>query len=126
MSPLRQKSRPALGAGVAGASGGTGILALVGSLPDTSIWKPVLTYAAPTIAVLVSAIWLFAKSRFDAWLADRSLAAEIEKAVGGLRDLEGDPNCSEKVKRNARTHVDGLKLLRIQLHSKRVRAIIDA
>src|SRR5262249_40867242 len=75
-----KKTKTPLGAGVAGASGGTSILALVSSIPDTSHWKPVLLFATPTIAVAISAIWVFAMSVLQNWIDDIYLDYQLKKA----------------------------------------------
>ncbi len=65
--------RSKLGAGVAGVSGGTSLLALINSLPDTNHWKPLLMFASPTVAVAIGWVWLLAMKRLDNWIAERSL-----------------------------------------------------
>jgi len=119
------KKTPPIGAGVAGASGGTGILAMVSAIPDTSQWKPILTFASPTVAVAITAIYVFTTSIFEKWLADRSLASELTKADDALREIEADPKSSETLKTNARTKVEALRLLKLTLHTNRAQAIVD-
>jgi hypothetical protein len=114
-----------VGAGVAGASGGTGLLAVVNSIPDTSHWKPLLMFAAPTIAVAISGLWALAMKWLDNWIADRSLDSELRKAETTLLAIEADQRSSDRIRKEARAKVEALRLLKITLHSNRAQAIVD-
>jgi len=118
------KNNSNVGAAVAGASGGTGLLALVNAIPDNSHWKPLLIFASPTISIAITGIWVFVMKRLDNWLADRSLDAELRKAETALRAIEADPQSSERVKKDARTKVEALRMLKLTLHSNRAQAIV--
>jgi hypothetical protein len=113
-----------VGAGVAGASGGTGLLAFVSSVPDTNHWKPFLMFAAPTISVAISGLWILALRWLDNWIADRSLAAELRKAEIALEAIEAAQHSSERAIKEARAKVEALRLLRLTVHSNRVQAIV--
>jgi len=115
-----------VGAGVAGASGGTGLLALVNSVPDASHWKPLLMFASPTIAVVISGLWVFAMKRLDNWVAERSLDSELKKAESALRAIELDQQSSDRVRKEARAKVEALRMLKLTLHSNRAQAIVGA
>jgi hypothetical protein len=115
-----------LGAGVAGASGGTGLLALVNSIPDTNHWKPLLTFASPTMAVAISGLWVFAMARLDNWVAERSLSSELTKAEAALQAIEVDQQSSERVRKEARAKVEALRLLKLTLHANRAQAIVKS
>jgi hypothetical protein len=122
---LKARNGSSVGAGVAGASSGTGLLALVTSLPESNPWKPVLVYAAPTVSIVVGAVWLFVMQQLNNWIADRSLTIESEKAEKALKLIELDGSSSDRLKKEARAKVEALRLLKVSLHSKRAETIVD-
>lgn len=121
----RRRGTP-VGAGVAGASGGTGLLALVSSIPDANPWKALLTFATPSAAIAISAIWLYLKTKFDNWIADRTIRDEITKAEQALAAIEADSNSTDRLKSEARKHVEALRILQIQLHRNRIQIVVDS
>lgn len=106
-------------AGVAGASSGTGILAFISTLPDSSVIKPYATFAAPWIAMLVTAVWIHFRPIIDAFFNDIKLAIEIRKAEKELKKIERDPNSTQAIKDNARSRYDALKLAKFMIHENR-------
>jgi hypothetical protein len=102
------RGRSTVGAGVAGATGGTSLLALVNTIPDSSRWKPVLTFASPTIAVAISGLWVFLKTRLEIWGDDRSLDSELKKAEETLKVIESDKSSSDKTTEDARKKMEAL------------------
>ena len=122
--PVQSSTKSSVGAGVAGASGGTSLLAFVSSVPDTNHWKPFLMFAAPTIAVAISGLWVLAMRWLDNWIADRSLGAELKKAEIALQSIEADQHSSERTIKEARAKVEALRMLKLTLHSNRAQAIV--
>lgn len=118
-------SRPSAVAGVAaGVTGGTGLLALVNSIPDTNHWKPLLTLASPTVAVVISALWGFLMSRVQNWVSEKTLDSELKKAEAACDKVESDERSSQKAKEDARAKMEFLRSMKLMYHSKRVEAII--
>lgn len=107
-------------AGVAGASSGTGILAFISTLPDSSVIKPYATFAAPWIAMLVAAVWIVFRPIIDAFFNDIKLRIEITKAEKELSKIEGDPKSTQALKDNARSRYDALRLAKFMVHEKRI------
>jgi hypothetical protein len=107
-------------ASVAGAGTGTGLLALMSLLPPSSHVKPLITFAAPTVSVAISAIWLYARNALDMYLADTQVTSQIKKAQGILERIEVDPRSSEQLKKEARTKFEALIMAELNIHEKRV------
>lgn len=115
-----------VGAGVAGASGGTGVLAVVNLLPEGSMWRVLLTFASPTLAVFISAMWVLVKAWIDRWVSERYIESELRKAEFELAKIEACVASSETIKQEAREKVDALRLIKLNLHSNRVLAVVDS
>ena len=121
----RSKKKGTLGAGFAGAGSGTGLLLYVANIPSTNPYKPLLTLVAPTVSVIVSAVWLFIMDHFDIWLADRTISSELKKAEATLATIEADPKSTAKLKADARKAVEGLRLTQLGIHERRIEAVIE-
>src|ERR1044072_3125310 len=88
--------------GIAGASAGTGLLALVNLLPDGSPLRLVLTYLSPSITILTTLLWSHVYLSIQGWLNDWGLSVESRKVKHLLRQVESDPQSSEQHKRKMR------------------------
>jgi hypothetical protein len=118
-----ENGKPLLGPGIAGASGGTGLVAIVGLLPDDNI-RQMAIYAAPTISIALTGLWSAANGKFDEILADRRLANELRKAQAEYDRLKNDPDSSSDIKKEMKEKVEALRLLKFSIHHKRVNEIV--
>jgi hypothetical protein len=67
---------------------------------------------------------VFINKWLDDWEAERTVKSEIKKAEDALREIEDAPHSTEDAKKEARSEVESLRLLRLALHSGRVHAIV--
>jgi len=98
--------------GIAGASGGTGLLVLAGLIPDEyHALRIFATYASPAATVAISAIWLWASRYLDAW----SRRLGIDEALHASRSLRDeimrDAHSSLEHKKRAQENVEKLERL---------------
>ncbi len=103
-------------ANVAGASGGTGIIAIAQLLPQQdSTARALLSFMAPVATVILASTW----PKFRAWLSrqiDRTLwRIEINGALTEARkhrdNVLADPQASSAHKRTAQQNVERLELI---------------
>jgi hypothetical protein len=62
--------------------------------------------------------------RLDDWIADMTLDGQIQKTEARLAAMKTDGHTSAKIIRATELHLDNMNLVRIELHSSRVRAVI--
>jgi hypothetical protein len=53
----KEKREAQTSAGLAGAGGGTLVAVVANQVPDGNIVKPALQYMAPSISILITALW---------------------------------------------------------------------
>lgn len=109
---------------IAGASSGT-VLASLFSLMAEGTGKSVLLILAPTIAVIVTAVWGLAVSLLSDKVADWKISSQLKRAEKILQDLRSDPASNPETIKSAEDQVEALKLLEIQLSQKRIEAVLE-
>ena len=110
--------------GVAGATTGTGVLALSTLLPENSQFKAVLVFLSPSITVLASVFWSYFISSTKDWLQYRRVEAERKRAHEYVRQAEADPNSSDEYKKKMRQKAEEMNLLLVERQTKRVEIIL--
>ena len=109
---------------VAGASSGT-VLASLFSLMAEGTGKAMLLILAPTIAVVVTAVWGLTVSILSDRVADWKISRQLKRAEKILQDLRTDPNSNQETIKSAEGQVEALKLLEIELSQKRIEAVLN-
>jgi len=128
MPPATDRLRGSVSSGLAGAGGGTGLLALVQSLDDHAYWKPVLIFLAPTATVVIAEIWFYAKQALNRYVHDRTTAffinSTIRKAIKERDTINTDPHASEEHKLKLQKDVEMLQANRSEWRVTRSREIL--
>ena len=102
--PQKKSGEATIGADAAGVGGGCGtiLVALAESLPPDDPWRPWLLYLAPSVTVILSGLWLYAKYRVVEWARNRDIDTVIQQAKKLFQDAVDNPNTSPE-------HVDVLR-----------------
>lgn len=92
-------------AGLAGAGGGTGLVAVAESLPVDPSVKSLLVYAAPTVAVLFGSLVLFAQVQMSRYLQQRL----VKRVRRDLEECLKNPHTSDEHKKRIRDRLEDLE-----------------
>jgi hypothetical protein len=106
-------------AGFAGAGGGTFIAVIANQLPDANIAKPILQYAAPSITILISALWVYIQVK----IRDKEVDYLFKKAREQLKRRIDDPNISEDHRRELQKHLEDIDSLDINRIKSRIESL---
>ena len=109
-----------LGSGAAGAGGGTVLVVLARSLPDTNPWKTPLLIVAPSVTVIVSAIWLFAWRSIIALYRQKQRKRLFAEAKKTLSEGIENPHASEEHRAVLRKRLEAFQLLEAEVYSKEI------
>jgi hypothetical protein len=100
------------GAGAAGAGGGTLIAIVANSLPDGSLAKTILVVSAPTVAVLLGALWIWAQAELVTYWRRRKTEVVLSRTIDTLQTALRNPETSEAHKRALRKKLEAIELVR--------------
>jgi hypothetical protein len=120
----RARRKAQIGSGVAGASTGTGIIALIELIPDNSPFRNIVLYLAPSATVVASVAWAHMETSVKSWLDDRRIKHEAHKARQLAKRIDKDPHATESHKSQMRQEAERLDVLVMQVHRNRVEAFI--
>ena len=111
---------------MAGAGGGTVLVLLAEQLPDGTPYKPYLLIIAPTLAIVLSALWLRAKRALDhvAEIREADKVLTLARATLTQAELAADSD-PEHLKR-LKTKIDELELIKMQILRRRMRLLITS
>ena len=103
--------------GLAGASGGLGLVSLAKSLPSSAEPLPaLLIYASPFVTVFVSSVWTIGIMKLRRRSRRRTLEASLRSA-GLLRDqIVANPDSSAKINRQAQASLESIQGLVMELN----------
>jgi hypothetical protein len=108
-----------LAAGLAGAGGGAGIVAIANLLTENGDVKQMVAYLAPPATIVLSMLWNFCTQMLRSYLLERQIGQERQKAAAALRRVLEDPNASIELKDKMRKRVDDLEILEAEIGKKR-------
>lgn len=111
------------GAGVAGAGGGTLVALLATSLDDNNSLREWLIYAAPTVSVGLSGIWLWLQGKVVNRVRDREARGIIEDAKLELEAALLNPNTSDEHKDLIRKKLEEFELVNIDRVMKKLQSL---
>ena len=100
-------------------------MALALLFPEGSAGRQVAQFVTPTLTVVLSLAWAFALNRLTVYMADRQLETELKKAEDEYKRTASDPNVAQKTKDEMQKRVEALRLLKFNVHTDRVEAIIN-
>ena len=126
-SPSPTKERAV--SGLAGASGGLGLVSIANSLPQRMSPIPaLLIYASPFATVLISSIWTIGLVKSRRWLRRRSLEASLRSAIRLRDQVFANGESSLAIKKQAQSSVEKIQTLVMELileDTKDTSTIID-
>ena len=104
---------------IAGAGGGTLIAVIANHLPESSIWKPLLSYAAPSFAVFLSVFWRWVQTIVWRWIENEVLRSIrdyktsklYKKAKARLMIALKNPNTSAVHRKSIQEKLETLETL---------------
>ena len=96
-------------AGLAGAGGGTLIAVIASSLDDPL--KQWLLFAAPSISILLSGIWIWAQVTIGNYFRDKEVKLLISNAKETLEDALKNESTSDEHKEKLRDKLEKLELI---------------
>lgn len=99
---------------VAGASGGTLLVLLANNLPDNYPYKSWLILIAPTISVVLSAFWIWSKTRFDTYIDDNKREKILKKLRSEIENDLRNPHTSEEHKMHLKAQLEKFEKSRIE------------
>ena len=120
-SPLSSANRgPTLEAGLAGAGGGAGLIAIVQNLlPDGSP----LIFIVPTVSVVISGLWIRMRPNVVSFLKVVGTRWEISRAIKSLEKQLRRNQLSGSERNEVKEEIRQLGAIRRQLISMRARAL---
>lgn len=113
-----------LGAGVAGASGGALLIALVAYLPIEESSRSLLVLLCPTATVLISGGWIWTRNQIESMLAQRELKRLAEGLRQRLRAAIADTSTSEEHRNQLRAELEELDRLLVRADLDKIKALI--
>ena len=118
-----KKNETIASAGAAGVGGGTLVAALANSLSNQNPFKQWLILAAPSVSVLVTAIWLWLQVMILNLLHDREVMSLTASAKETLIEALNNPNTSEAHRTLIQKQLEELELLSINRKMERIKTL---
>lgn len=115
--------QPAAGAGLAGAGGGTLLAVMANSLPEGNIWKPWVLYLAPSAAVLLSVIWIWAQRQIASHFREREVGELFQRAKATLEAALNNPNTTPEHRKRLQTQLEELEMLDVGRVVERIKSL---
>jgi hypothetical protein len=110
-----------LQAGIAGAGGGTLLILIADTIPESWGVKPFLIYLAPTISIVLSVFWLWIKKRY----ADYNRNKKLDLALKELEKFMNDPATSQDHKEQLRRSREQIQLAVVTKRMKDVEKLYE-
>jgi hypothetical protein len=102
--------------GLAGASGGLGLVSLANALPQsTSPLPALLIYVSPFATVLISALWAAGVTKLQRSLHRRSLEGSLRGATRLRDQILASSESSSQIKKQAQANVEKIQTLVMEL-----------
>ena len=99
------------------------LVVLARSLPDTNPWKTPLLIVAPSVTVIVSAIWLFAWRSIIALYRQKQRKRLFAEAKKTLSEGIENPHASEEHRAVLRKRLEAFQLLEAEVYSKEIEVL---
>jgi len=125
MNAASNRNNNAISGSLAGVSGGTGFIAFLSAFPEGDAFKQFAQYLAPSITVAMGLVWASLIGWLKRIIEDRQLEAVIKTAEGEYETVRSDRTVPKQVKEEMKARVEVLRLLRFEIHTSRVKAILD-
>lgn len=117
------KPQLAIGAGAAGAGGGTLLALLANNLPPDNSLRSWLIILAPSATVAISAGWIWLRHKIERHYREKELKVLISQSKQTLQEALANPNTSENHRRELRKQLEQLELIDINIALNRVKSL---
>jgi hypothetical protein len=111
------------GAGFAGAGGGTLLAVLAAHLPDNDAAKPWLLYLAPSVSIVLSAVWIWVQVQIANRFRDKEVHQLFERARGTLQEALENPNTSPEHRQTLQKQLEELEMLNVKRVMDRIKSL---
>ncbi|MBJ7297642.1 MAG: hypothetical protein JHC73_15290 [Dolichospermum sp.] len=118
----KEKREAQTSAGLAGAGGGTLVAVIANQIPDSNIAKPVLQYMAPSISILITALWVWLQVTAANHVRDMQVDALVKTAKVKLEESIANPHISEEHRSYLRKQLEQIDSMNID----RIKSKIEA
>ena len=122
----RAKNEAKVGAGAAGAGGGTLLVLLARNLPDDNPWKSWLVLLAPAVTVFLSGSWLWIQAAIAERAREKEKRQLFEMAKETIRKSMDDPHGSPEHKESLRKTLEDLQLIEVSGMYARIKLLEDS
>lgn len=110
-------------AGIAGASGGTLVAVIASGLEDSNPIKQWLFYSAPTITILLSAVWFWVQVTIRNYIRDKQVKNLTAEAKDTLEEALRSKDTSAEHKKVLRNKLEQLEIVNVDRLLSRVENI---
>jgi hypothetical protein len=119
----KQKREGQTNAGLAGAGGGTLVTVIATSLPDSNVVKPPLLYLAPSISILLTALYVFSLSKIANYVTEREVKKLLQECRKTLQVIIADPSTSEEHRVYSCKQLEELDKMMISLMTSKIKSL---
>lgn len=112
-----------VGAGAAGAGGGTLLVLLANNLPADSTWKSWLVIFAPSVSIAISVLYGWIKATLDKRAARKELAEVVDRAKLTLQQALENPATSQEHRKQLQKELEGLELILVKADLDKIRVL---
>jgi len=122
LKPPKKSESNVIG-GAAGAGGGTLLVLLAQNLPESSSWKSWLIIIAPSVSILLSSIWLWAKRRIEDYFKNKEFNSAVEEAKMTLSEALNNTGTTDAHKNKLIKELEQLEMVAVKAKLKRVEVL---
>jgi hypothetical protein len=120
---FQDKSNAQKNAGLAGAGGGTLVSIIANQFPQDSIARPTLNYLAPSISILLTALWVGLQVKATNYIRDKEFNKLVEAARRDIEESIKDPNISEEHRAKLRKDLEMFNSMNIERIKSKIKAL---
>lgn len=122
-SQLTDRKREIVRSGAVGASGGTAIVLLANNLPDGNIWKQWLVLAAPSISLLLAAVWAWLQVEVATLAREFKFRRLLASATKHMRTRLQAATLTDAQRRQVEKYIAELELMSVTREYTKVKEL---
>jgi hypothetical protein len=92
-------------------------------LPDNDAARPWLLYLAPSVSIVLSAIWIWVQVEIGNRFRDKEVHQLFEKARGTLQEALANPNTSPEHRQTLQKQLEDLEMLSVRRVMDRIKSL---
>jgi hypothetical protein len=113
-----------VGAGAAGAGGGTLLLHVFGKIPDENPFKSLLILATPTISACFTVLWMAARERYLEHKNEKRIKALVTEARAVIAEEMARGNLSEEQEKKLKNYDEEIGLTNVERIYNKIRRLV--